>query len=548
MYNATATTSYSTIEIIKCTILLGNTLLLICSTPLCALRCSSKLSSSIRSSSIHMSRCILNHPKDDTSDRVTTKVLYEEEIIELQKSVKTLTKKDQTSTKLVNKQEKQVQTLTKQVQTLTKLVNKQEKSARTYQAARKEVHARTRSTKTSPSDIKTSGKVKKQTNKQKKGARTLTTEVQTLTKLVNKQKGARTYQAAGKAHARAARAPKLSTLKVPAHRILSTLKTSPPGITSVTMKLKGLPQKNITGFYNQTRNEILKLLDQQEEKLPQEAMYMHIKTVQKYEEYDLWLKDKHHKALIVEKLDGNVITIADTTVGVSITSRTLQARKKVAKQQTQPNMEKHKAAATRPQAQLTRLNLKRMTEAEAKKFRPELREKLRAESSRVNEERTVGVSITSRTLQTRKKVAKQQTQPNMENFTSPPCERKVYMNKNSGAILQYVPSHKEWWISKVDDAGKRSGYLNIVWDDKNTVPTSVQKTWEIWSNVANGNEWLTTSSVHVDVGENEIVHISVDRVQLEQECPGFNGDLDRLTGDFSRIPWATIHSSDVSEK
>ena len=161
-----------------------------------------------------------------------------------------------------------------------------------------------------------------------------------------------------------------------------------------------------------------------------------------------------------------------------------------------------------------------------------------AESSRVNEERTVGVSITSRTLQTRKKVAKQQTQPNMENFTSPPCERKVYMNKNSGAILQYVPSHKEWWISKVDDAGKRSGYLNIVWDDKNTVPTSVQKTWEIWSNVANGNEWLTTSSVHVDVGENEIVHISVDRVQLDQECPGFNGDLDRLTGDFSRIPWA----------
>ena len=210
-------------------------------------------------------------------------------------------------------------------------------------------------------------------------------------------------------------------------------------------------------------------------------------------------------------------------------------------------MEKHKAAATRLQAQLTRLNLKRMTEAEAKKFRPELREKLRAESSRVNEERTVGVSITSRTLQTRKKVAKQQTQPNMENFTSPPCERKVYMNKNSGAILQYVPSHKEWWISKVDDAGKRSGYLNIVWDDKNTVPTSVQKTWEIWSNVANGNEWLTTSSVHVDVGENEIVHISVDRVQLDQECPGFNGDLDSLTGDFSRIPWATIHSSDVSE-
>merc|ERR1712167_87918 len=203
------------------------------------------------------------------------------------------------------------------------------------------------------------------------------------------------------------------------------------------------------------------------------GMYMHIKTVQKYEEYDLWLKDKHHKALIVEKLDGNVITIADTTVGVSITSRTLQARKKVAKQQTQPNMEK---------------------------------------------------------------------------FTSPPCERKVYMNKNSGAILQYVPSHKEWWISKVDDAGKRSGYLNIVWDDKNTVPTSAQKTWEIWSNVANGNEWLTTSSVHVDVGENEIVHISVDRVQLDQECPGFNGDLDRLTGDFSRIPWATIHSSDVSEK
>ena len=189
-----------------------------------------------------------------------------------------------------------------------------------------------------------------------------------------------------------------------------------------------------------------------------------------------------------------------------------------------------------------------MTKAEAEKFRPELREKLRAESSRVNEERTVGVSITSRTLQTRKKVAKQQTQPNMENFTSPPCERKVYMNKNSGAILQYVPSHKEWWISKVDDAGKRSGYLNIVWDDKNTVPTSVQKTWEIWSNVANGNEWLTTSSVHVDVGENEIVHISVDRVQLDQECPGFNGDLDRLTGDFSRIPWATIHSSDVSEK
>jgi len=492
-----------------------------------------------------MLRRILDHPTHDTRDRVTTKVLYEEEILELQKPVKTLTKKDQTSTKLVNKQEKQVQTLTKQVQTLTKqvqtltkLVNKQEKSARTYQAARKEVHARTRSTKTSPSDIKTSGKVKKQTNKQKKDVRKLTTKVQTLTKLVNKQKGARTYQAAGKAHARAARAPKLSTLRVPAHRILSTLKTSPPGITSVTMKLKGLPQKNITGFYNQTRNEILKLLDQQEEKLPQEAMYMHIKTVQKYEEYDLWLKDKHHKALIVEKLDGNVITIADTTVGVSITSRTLQARKKVAKQQTQPNMEKHKAAATRLQAQLTRLNLKRMTEAEAKKFRPELREKLRAESSRVNEERTVGVSITSRTLQTRKKVAKQQTQPNMENFTSPPCERKVYMNKNSGAILQYVPSHKEWWISKVDDAGKRSGYLNIGWDDKNTVPTSVQKTWEIWSNVANGNEWLTTSSVHVDVGENEIVHISVDRVQLDQECPGFNGDLDRLTGDFSRIPWA----------
>ena len=165
------------------------------------------------------------------------------------------------------------------------------------------------------------------------------------------------------------------------------------------MKLKGLPQKNITDFYNQTRNEILKLLDQQEEKLPQEAMYMHIKTVQKYEEYDLWLKDKHHKALIVEKLDGNVITIADTTVGVSITSRTLQARKKVAKQQTQPNMEKHvspestteqertvaekaeqdrivaeKAAAIRLQAQLTRLNLKRMTEAEAEKFRPEMRE------------------------------------------------------------------------------------------------------------------------------------------------------------------------------
>ena len=243
MCNATATTSYSTIEMIMCTLLLGNTLLLICSTPLCALRCSSELSSSIRSSSIRMLRRILNHPKDDTSDR---------------KLVKTLTKKDQTSTKLVNKQEKQaqtltkqVQTLTKQVQTLTKLVNKQEKSARTYQAARK-VHARTRSTKTSPSDIKTSGKVKKQTNKQKKGARTLTTKAQTLTKLVNKQKGARTYQAAGKAHARAARAPKLSTLKVPAHRILSTLKTSPPGITSVTMKLKGLPQKNITGFYNQT--------------------------------------------------------------------------------------------------------------------------------------------------------------------------------------------------------------------------------------------------------------------------------------------------------
>ena len=354
MCNATATTSYSTIEMIMCTLLLGNTLLLICSTPLCALRCSSKLSSSIRSSSIRMLRRILNHPKDDTSDRVTTKVLYEEEILELRKPVKTLTKKDQTSTKLVNKQEKQVQTLTKQVQiltkqvqTLTKLVNKQEKSARTYQAARK-VHARTRSTKTSPSDTKTSLKVKKQTNKQKKGARTLTTKVQTLTtkvqtltKLVNKQKGARTYQAAGKAHARAARAPKLSTLKVPAHRILSTLKTSPPGITSVTMKLKGLPQKNITDFYNQTRNEILKLLDQQEEKLPQEAMYMHIQTVQKYEEYDLWLKDKHHKALIVEKLDGNVITIADTTVGVSITSRTLQTRKKVAKQQTQPNMEKH---------------------------------------------------------------------------------------------------------------------------------------------------------------------------------------------------------------
>ena len=68
---------------------------------------------------------------------------------------------------------------------------------------------------------------------------------------------------------------------------------------------------------------------------------MHIQTVQKYEEYDLWLKDKHHKALIVEKLDGNVITIADTTVGVSITSRTLQTRKKVAKQQSQPNMENH---------------------------------------------------------------------------------------------------------------------------------------------------------------------------------------------------------------
>ena len=118
------------------------------------------------------------------------------------------------------------------------------------------------------------------------------------------------------------------------------------------------------------------------------------------------------------------------------------------------------------------------------------------------------------------------------------CERKVYMNKNSGAILQCVPSHKEWWISEVYNAGKRHGYLNIVWDDKNTVPTSVQKTWEIWSNVANGNEWLTTSSVHVDVGENEIVHISVDRDQLDQECPGFNGDLDRLTGDFSRIPWA----------
>ena len=325
---------------------------------------------------------------------------------------------------------------------------------------------------------------------------TLTTKVQTLTKLVNKQKGARTYQAAGKAHARAARAPKLSTLKVPAHRILSTLKTSPPGITSVTMKLKGLPQKNITDFYNQTRNEILKLLDQQEEKLPQEAMYMHIQTVQKYEEYDLWLKDKHHKALIVEKLDGNVITIADTTVAVSITSRTQQARKKVAKQQTQPNMEKHvspestteqkrtvaekaeqdrivaeKAAAIRLQAQIrghkardhfkelqknwakiaaasphqtqareahqygtrlnlkekkriaaktaairlqaqtrghvqesqkkaqaqthqyaTRLSLKKMTKAEAEKFRPELREKLRAESSRVNEERTARIA------------------------------------------------------------------------------------------------------------------------------------------------------------
>ena len=225
-------------------------------------------------------------------------------------------------------------------------------------------------------------------------------------------------------------------------------------------------------------------------------MYMHIKTVQKYEEYDLWLKDKHHKALIVEKLDGNVITIADTTVGVSITSRTPQARKKVAKQQTQPNMEKHvspestseqertvaekaeqdrivaeKAAAIRLQAQIrgrkardhtkelqknraknaaasqhqtqareahqdatrfnpkdkkciaaktaairlqaptqghfkesrkkaqahthqhaTRLNLKRMTEAEAGKFRPELREKLRAESSRVNEERTARIA------------------------------------------------------------------------------------------------------------------------------------------------------------
>merc|ERR1712167_11756 len=145
----------------------------------------------------------------------------------------------------------------------------------------------------------------------------------------------------------------------------------------------------------------------------------HIQTVQKYEEYDLWLKDKHHKALIVEKLDGNVITIADTTVGVSITSRTLQTRKKVAKQQSQPNMENHvspestteqehtvaEKAQTRGQVKelqkkvqaqtrryVTRWSLKQMTKEEAEKFRPELREKLRADSSRVNEERTARIA------------------------------------------------------------------------------------------------------------------------------------------------------------
>ena len=53
-----------------------------------------------------------------------------------------------------------------------------------------------------------------------------------------------------------------------------------------------------------------------------------------------WLKDKRHKAL-VEQLDGKDITIADTTVGISMNSRTPQTRKKVAKQQTQSKIEKH---------------------------------------------------------------------------------------------------------------------------------------------------------------------------------------------------------------
>ena len=347
---STMETSMYIIINILCNILIQ----ILCSKPLRTFCCTSKPGNSILNSSTRILRSIFSHPKEDTSNRVSTKVLYEKEKLERQKPALTLNKKDQTWTKKNQTLTKKVQTLTKKIQSLTKLVNKQKKGARTYRAAGKahenspsstktsartyqatrKAHARTRSTKTSPSeDTKTSVKAKKQTNKQKTGART--------------------YQAAGKAHARAAKTPKLSTLKVPAHRILSTLKTSPPGITSVTMKLKGLPQKNITGFYNQTRNEILKLLDQQEEKLPQEAMYMHIKTVQKYEEYDLWLKDKHHKALIVEKLDGNVITIADTSVGVSITSRTLQARKKVAKQQTQPNMEKHVSPASTTEQERT---------------------------------------------------------------------------------------------------------------------------------------------------------------------------------------------------
>ena len=54
--------------------------------------------------------------------------------------------------------------------------------------------------------------------------------------------------------------------------------------------------------------------------------------------------------------------------------------------------ESQKKAQAHTHQHATRLNLKIMTEAEAEKFLPELREKGRAESSRVNEERTARIA------------------------------------------------------------------------------------------------------------------------------------------------------------
>ena len=137
---STMETSMYIIINILCNILIQ----ILCSKPLRTFCCTSKPGNSILNSSTRILRSIFSHPKEDTSNRVSTKVLYEKEKLERQKPALTLNKKDQTWTKknqtLTKKNQtltKKVQTLTKKVQSLTKLVNKQKKGARTYRAAGK---------------------------------------------------------------------------------------------------------------------------------------------------------------------------------------------------------------------------------------------------------------------------------------------------------------------------------------------------------------------------------------------------------------------------